>query len=135
MILQRQSATKKWCQYLNAWIELCLHQSICQARTIFLSIYFSYAGLFIWNARCFYLFDWSFSWIQVHANKAFGVEILQFNLEKFSFFVYKAVFLLHKSKISVFSSNFFIRKLTHCFVLFYPGNNDVMNVGRKVRHT
>jgi hypothetical protein len=30
--------------------------------------------------------------------------------------------------------NFFIRNLTpHCFVLFYPGNKDVMNVGRKVR--
>ena len=62
------------------------------------------------------------------------MEILQFNLEKFSFFVYKAVFLLQKSKISVFSLNFFMRNLTpHCFVLFYPGNNDVMNVGRKVR--
>jgi len=110
------------------WSCACIRVFVCLEPWFFLfslfpSIFF--ICCFVWNARCFYLLDRSLQQHKYYAYIAFAV------LERFSF-VYKAVLISQKSKISnFFVLTFFMRILTpHCFELFYPGTS--LNVGRKV---
>jgi len=125
-----------WKGTCTVWKVQCLDGVVLASeylpvKTMIHSFFFSllpsifFICCFVWNARCFYLLDWSLQQRKYYAYIAFAV------LERFSF-VYKAVLILQKSKISIFFVlTFFMRILTpHCFELFYPGTS--LNVGRKV---